>query len=49
MKTLTAIAAGLLRVGPDAKTARSLYQFERAESALGGGRRGVAPPHRKKL
>ena len=44
MNSFTAIAAGLLRVGPDAKTARSLYQVESADSALGGGRRGVVPP-----
>jgi hypothetical protein len=44
MKTVTAIAAGLLRVGPDAKTSRLSYQVERADPALGGGGRGVAPP-----
>ena len=46
MKSLTAIAVGLLSIGRGAKTSRSLYQVERADSALGGGRRGVVPPQR---
>ena len=47
MKSLAAIAAGLLSIGRDAKTGLSSYQVERADSALSGGRRGVVPPQRK--
>ena len=47
MKSLTAIAAGFLSIGKIRKTPLFLYQVERADSALGGGRRGVAPPQRK--
>jgi hypothetical protein len=46
VNSFAAIAAGLLRVGHDAKNSRFPYQSERADSALGGGRRGVVPPQR---
>jgi hypothetical protein len=43
VKSLAAIAAGLLRVGRDAKSSGSSYQVKRANLATGGGRRGVVP------
>ena len=47
MNLFFSIAAGLLRVGKGAKTTPSLYQVERVNPALGGGRTGVVPLQRK--
>jgi hypothetical protein len=47
MKSLSAIVAGFLSIGKTTKTPRYLYQVERADFALGGGRRGVVPPQGK--
>jgi hypothetical protein len=49
VRSLTAIAFGLLQVGTGANTSGSLYQVERADSALGGGRRGEVPPQEDSL